>query len=329
MKDSISSIGTIGAELDRRYEQVSAEAPFAPTSSIFHFFGGGGRAAVLDAIGASVNSGEVSIRVCGEPGSGKTMLASVLAEHCSTSHHVVRYEDDELSHAKILRQLLIEFCPRQLHMPSFGDKALDLRTTEYSRHVVVQQLSQGTPGQRPVLLLIDSPGALRPPVMRLLQELGEIRHDGKPVVQIVLFEPVEHDFVIAASAQPDGVRSSTIHHLWRLTLAEIGQYLEHQMLLQDYNKRGIFTREMVYFIADRSEGVFSVINAIARSAFTIARLERSDRPSLSHLLMAGLPQRDEPMPRKGFVARHRKAVFALLGSTVVASAATLVFLSVG
>ena len=98
------------------------------------------------------------------------------------------------------------------------------------------------------------------------------------------------------------------------------------MLLFDFNRRDLFTREMAYFIADRSEGVFRSINTLARNAFTIANLEDADRLSMSHLLMAGLPPREEHSTESGFLARHKGQVIALMGSCVVASAAAAVFI---
>lgn len=330
VNEGISSIDGIGTELDQRHEHVPSEVPFAQVTSVYQFFGGGGRALVLESISSALENGESCVHVSGESGSGKTMLATVLAERCMRSHQVVRFDADELSVPALLHHLVIELCPRQLPEPALTvrGKLAKERLVELSRDAVQEQLASGTSAARPVLLLIDSVSVLRPPVMRLLKQLSEIHHGDQRMFQFVIFECVEHDSIVAAGVQRCGERPVNHHRLRRLTLAEIGQYLQHHMLLLDFNRRDIFTREMAYFIADRSEGVIGAVNAIARSAFTIARLEKSDRPSLSHLLVAGLPQREEPMPRRGFVARHRKVVFALLGSTVVASTATLVLLSV-
>jgi len=113
--------------------------------------------------------------------------------------------------------------------------------------------------------------------------------------------------------------------LRRLTLSEINEYLQHHMMLFDFNRRDLFSHEMSYFIADRSHGVFRSINKIARNAFTIADFESADQLSMSHLLMAGLPPREDHQLRTGFIARHRAGIFTMIGFCVVACAAVAVF----
>lgn len=331
MNDDLSSIDGIGADLDRRYEHVSAEVPFAPVASILDFFGGGGRAAILDAITISMGNGDALVHVQGEPGSGKTMLANVLSERFAASHNIVRFERESFSVGELLHQLVIDLCPRQMSAPALESKERHRHwgasEIDAAKEAIIDRLAVSTPGDRPVLLLLDSAGTLQPPVQRLLNELCEVRRMGRRMLQAVVFERIDSEAFKASGSARIPEQSLSHHRLRRLTLAEIGQYLHNHMLVFDFNRRDVFSREMTYFVADRSEGVFRSINTIARNAFTIARLEGRNRPSMSHLLLAGLPQQEESEPHRGFVMRHRKAVFALLGSTVVASAATLVLLS--
>ncbi len=320
----------MGVDLDRRYEHVSAEVPFAPVGSVFGFFGGGGRAAVLDAITLALGNDDACILVQGEPGSGKTTLSSVLGERCKATHNIIRYERDELSVAHVLHQLVVELCPRQVSAPDgkADSGSVDVRQIDAYKDAVISRLELKTPGGRPVLLLLDSRTRMRPPVRRLLDELTSVRRLGNRMFQVVVFEQVDTWSRHTGQHAPEATRAVNHHRLRRLTLAEIGEYLHHNMLLFDFNRRHVFNREMAYFIADRSQGVFRSINTIARNAFTIARLEGLDRPSMSHLLLAGLPPaEDEPTPGPKFIVRNRKAVIALLGSSVVASAAALVLLA--
>ena len=150
----------------------------------------------------------------------------------------------------------------------------------------------------------------------------------RPAVQLVLFRRTDagpardEDRPAAASG------STTRFALRRLNLAEVGEYLNHHMLLFDFNRRNLFTREMTYFVADRSEGVFRAIDTIARNAFTIAGVQNADRPTLSHLLLAGLPPPADPEPPgTSFLSRHRGAVVAVFGSSVVALASAAVVLA--
>jgi len=317
--------------LERRQYFSSSQGPFHNASNIFLFYGGGDRGSVVDTIVRAVRAGEPLSHVHGERGSGKTLLSLVLAERLAEHRNIIRFEHDGLSAEALLQQLTIELCPR-LAAPAAaarGRAAPEARSgvRASARRAIVRQLALGTPGDRPVLLIIDSASAIDTDVQELLRELSAVRRQGRRMLQAVAFERMTIDDARAlgvhAAPQPPG------HHHWlrRLTLAEISDYLQHHMLLFDYNRRDTFSRDMAYFIADRSEGVFRSINTIARNAFMIAGLDNQERPSMSHLLLAGLPPREREPSRAPFVRRHRRAVFALFASAVVASLLTAILLS--
>lgn len=315
--------------LERRQYYSASQGPFHNASNIFLFYGGGDRGNTVDSIVRSVRAGDPLAHVHGERGSGKTLLSLVLAERLAAYRNIIRFEHDGLSVAALLQQLTIELCPR-LAAPasSAGTPATAPdRAAPDARQAIVRQLSMGTPGDRPVLLIVDSASSIEPDVQELLRELSLVRRNGRRMFQAVLFERMSLDDarVLGVHAAPE----SHGHHHWlrRLTLAEISDYLQHHMLLFDYNRRDTFSRDMAYFIADRSEGVFRAINTIARNAFMIAGLDNQERPSMSHLLLAGLPPREREPARAPFVRRHRRAVFALFASSVVASLMTAILLS--
>ena len=87
-----------------------------------------------------------------------------------------------------------------------------------------------------------------------------------------------------ASTHAYGQPSAPHYSLNRMNLAETTEYLNHHMLLFDFNKRDLFTREMAYFIADKSDGNCSMINTLARNAFLLAHLEGSEHITMGHLL---------------------------------------------
>ena len=153
------------------------------------------------------------------------------------------------------------------------------------------------------------------------------RRRRRPAVQIVLFHRIDAKASRAIVAGRCIDRPENHYWLRRLGLAEVGEYLHHHMLLFDYNRRHLFSREMAYFVADRSEGVFRSIDSIARNAFTIAGLQSAERPTMSHLLLAGLPPRDPEPCGTSFLSRHRGAVVALLGASGVGLLLTALLLA--
>jgi len=340
--------------LGRRQYYWSTPGPFSQPGNIFLFFSGGDRGRTLDALVGSVRDGVPLMRVHGERGSGKTLLGLVLADRLSDRCNVIRVEHEALNVGMLLQQLGIELCPSMTTPVGTVRRGSDMTPAALAvaRVAVASQLASSTPGNRPVLLLVDSPDRVDADVLALLDELSTICRDGRRMLQAVLFErseatassrrrpvgaPAHRGAARHARSQAghDGARAAfraicheADHHwLRRLTLAETGEYLRHQMMLFDYNRRDVFSREMAYFVADRSEGVFRGINTIARNAFVIAGLENEERPRMSHLLMAGLPPQAATEPRTPFVRRHRRAVFALFASSVVVSLLSAILLA--
>lgn len=316
--------------LERREYYSSSQGPFHGASSLHMFYGGGDRGNIVDTMLRSLRSDDAILHVHGEPGSGKTMLSLVLAEHLAERHNIIRYDHEALGVAPLLRQLLIELRPHQAGLVPTGDAAIGLEShlLDEARRSVIAQLREPMPGNRPFLLLIDAGSDADASVLQLIDELTSVRRDDRRALQVILFQRIEPEASRTIGANRGVNRPENHYWLRRLTLAEISEYLRHHMMLFDFTRRDLFSREMAYFVADRSEGVFRAINTIARNAFVIAGLQHEEKPTISHLLLAGLPPREIPPPRSRFVTRHRRAVIALIGSSVVASALLAVLLAV-
>ncbi|MBX2838103.1 MAG: hypothetical protein KTR35_14695 [Gammaproteobacteria bacterium] len=316
LKDS-----SVGA--DRKQYYSATHGPFHNANNIFLFFGGGDRGQLIDGTIRSLSDGQVSITIAGEKGSGKTMMSLVVAERLQHRYNIIRYDHSHLSLESVIRHLLIEICSGDAAIISL--KEASRGASEEVMEAAITRLRAALlgplPGDKPFLLIIDSSQRLEHRARLVLEELASLETYGQPVFQFVLFEPSDD----RAPTQPLSA-SAPEHFLRRLTLAEISEYLHHHMLLFDFNRRYLFTREMAYFIADRSDGVFRTINNLARNAFMIASLEDADRLSMSHLMMAGLPAKPESPVKRSFLVRHRRGVVMVFGFGIVASMAAAIAL---
>ena len=210
-----------------------------------------------------------------------------------------------------------------------GNRRFILPIVQKAICCIEQQLSCAFyPGaDKPYVLIIDSKDSIGADSLRVIERLTACRTNSPPLLNCVLFHTAASDVEqYAANSETLGQLDN---HFWlrRLTLSEISDYLRHHMMLFDFNRRDLFTREMAYFIADRSEGVFKSINTLARNAFTIANLEEADKLSMSHLLMAGLPMLDDSETKPGLMTRYRRlATVALMGSCAIASIGVMLYL---
>jgi type II secretory pathway predicted ATPase ExeA len=299
------------------------------------FYGGAERGATVESIIRSLRADVQLIQVSGEPGSGKTMLSLVLADRIKQHYNILRYDHPELSTAHLLRHLLIELCPQHTDLiaPDSPADAVDVLAEEAAQSCIVEKLQSATAGNKPFVLMMDTEGEMTAGVLRLLEVIASARQGARAAMHIIVFRRVPFDefrssfdltrlsqgYWPSGPSQPDTGHGTCHNYLRRLSLAEVNEYLCHHMLLFDFNRRDLFTRGMAYFIADQSAGLFRSINTLARNAFTIASLENSDRPSMSHLLMAGLPARENKPPPPVSLKCRQYRMIALFSVGVVAS----------
>ena len=314
--------------VEKRQYYSSSQGPFHSANNIYMFFGGGERGEIVESILDELRRGDQFITVHGELGSGKTLLALVLADRLKHRYNTIHYELQTLSIGMLLRHLLIEICPRQIELLS-SDRAANgatEATIEQATEQLFTALANPSSGNKPYVLLIDSAASVDADSMQLIRRLSQYQKQGQPAIRIVLFRCIEADAARMVAGQ--NVIDQPRHHYWlrRLTLNEINEYLQHHMMLFDFNRRDMFTPDMAYFIADRSEGVFTTINGLAKKAFDLASLEDSKKISMSHLMSAELPTRVEK-PRAGLLKKHGVAMALATGFCLIvslAAAATLI-----
>jgi type II secretory pathway predicted ATPase ExeA len=320
-----TSVGT-----SKRLYYSSSQGPFHNANSIFMFYGGGDRGRIAESIIRAIRTDEPLTHVHGERGSGKTMLSLVISDRLKNRYNTIRYDVPEISESLLLRHLLIELCPQKADFISArqAHAGADSDCVNTAVNTLINQLCDSSSDRikKPYVMFIDSNDRIDEGTLKILEQLTAVRVAGNTIFHCVVFQRVEDEDVKSARSSLENPEASNQFWLRRLTLAEINEYLGHHMLLFDFNRRDLFTREMAYFIADRSEGIFRGINKLARDAFTIANLESAEKVSMSHLLMAGLPPRSQSSGESNFLVRHRAGVVALMGSCVVASAAAAVFI---
>ena len=85
-----------------------AEAPFRITPHTDFFFSGANRGATLEALIYAITHDEGIVKVCGEVGSGKTMLCRVLMERLPTQVDIVYLANPSLARDDILYAIVDE-----------------------------------------------------------------------------------------------------------------------------------------------------------------------------------------------------------------------------
>lgn len=329
------SINEQSISAEKRHYYSSSQGPFHNANNILMFFGGGERGDIVETIMRSLRVGDSLITVSGERGSGKTMLSLVLADRLKHRHNIIRYDLPQVSASLMLRHLLIEICPQHADLITADTAEVGAPNELINRGLAYLGTAiQGkSPGDKPYLFVVDSSADLDKDTIQLLHDVHNLHRGDGPGMQTVLFRRIDSTETNKQAANGDvrlaGYGDATLpenhYRLRRLTLNEISEYLHHHMMLFDFNQRDVFTRDMAYFIADRSHGVFRNINTLARNAFMLASLEDAETVSMSHLLAAGLPAPEPKIQGHGFLWRHRSAVVGTLGLGVLLALAAAIF----
>ncbi len=347
-------------ELEKPEYLPPTEGPFHAASNIYMFYGGGERSAIVDQITARLMRSSEPVVVLGEEGSGKSMMSLVLADRLQENYNIVRCEQDRLDTITLLKQLHLELTSETTAHPSAViartgiapendspniEQDIPASDTDESNDICDDQQSlfssistsilNGATNKKPLLLIVDA-GSLTQDCYDTIEHLTRIENRFGNIFKTVIFQTwqdlskgVGRHASTQDADKPLYLKQQEPIVLRRLNLAEISEYLQHHMLLFDYNKRDMFTRDMAYFIADRSDGVFKSINLLARNAFILASLEGAQQMSMSHLLMAGLPPPSEK--KQVWYRRSRDArkwgVAAIAGAIVLSIVVTIQILT--
>ncbi len=328
--------------VSRRRYFSSTEGPFQSANNVFLFFGGAGRSQLVRDISDQIKTLDEPVYVAGETGSGKTMVSLVLAHSLQADYKIIHFDHRHCDFDRLLRQLLIELTPDLTHvgsddmvLPSSVGKRTASRGAKpvaESNHLLVgrllSRLQTGKVASKPILLLVDSM-VIDDDANDLIRQLTSIHSTRGRLVSAVVFlnETQQTDssrYLVIHGNNPDanvaGTGTYPHHRMRHLSLNETTEYLNHHMLLFDFNKRDLFNREMAYFIAERSGGNCNIINALARNAFLLAHLEGADHINMRHLLVAGLPDEKEKPIR--FLQKYKRAA-SLISLFVVSSLALI------
>jgi type II secretory pathway predicted ATPase ExeA len=149
------------------------------------FYSGGDRGAVLEALAWAVESGEGIVKVVGEVGSGKTMLARMLATRLPPSVDLVYIVQPDLAPADVVPAVAFE-----LGLERTGGGRL---ADQHRLHEAL--LARHAGGRRVVVFIEEAQNAAGETLEALeaLRLLSNLETDDAKLLQIVLFGQPELD----------------------------------------------------------------------------------------------------------------------------------------
>jgi MSHA biogenesis protein MshM len=277
------------------------EPPFRITPHTDFFFEGAGRGATLEALVYAVLHDEGIVKVCGEVGSGKTLLCRVLPERLPESVESLYLASPSLAQDEILQAIADEL---GLELPA-GRAGLALRALQ-------EELIRLYAAGRRVVLLIDEAHAMPEAALEQVRLLSNLETNRHKLLQIVLFAQPELDATLARESLRQ-LRDRVTHgfRLRPLTPPEVATYLSFRMRAAGCRGPEVFSRRGAGRLAHASHGLTRRINVLADKALLAAFTEGRRTVTGRH---AAIAARDAEL---GPSARPRRP----LGAIAAAAAA--------
>ena len=255
---------TPGAATDMYLEHFGLrESPFRITPHADFFFGGANRRALLDALIYALGREEGLVKVSGEVGTGKTMLARVLIDHLPAHLRAIYLADPLMNRGELLAVLADELgCA-----PATGSDGSAHRLLRAVQEALVAEFAAG----RQIVLLIDEAHAMPAETLEQIRLLSNLESERHKLIKIALFGQPELDDLLARTDMRQLKDRITQHfRLDPLQPDDVGTYIDFRMRAAGYRGPNVFDAASVTRIARDSGGLTRRINILADKALLAA-----------------------------------------------------------
>ncbi len=286
------------------------EPPFLITPHADFFFGGANRSALLDALVYALGREEGLVKVSGEVGTGKTMLARVLMNRLPDSLRPIYLADPLMDRAELLAVLADELGCTDL---ADGSPHRLLRAVQAT---LVAEFSAG----RQIVLLIDEAHAMPADTLEQIRLLSNLESERHKLVKIALFgQPELDDLLDRADMRQLKDRITQHFRLDPLSQADVATYIDFRMRAAGYRGPAVFDDTATARIARESGGLTRRINVLADKALLAAFARGAHGVSIADAerAVADTRTRAEPVRTAGRPAFVRPALFVLAAAVLL------------
>lgn len=279
------------------------EPPFKITPVTEFFFAGADRQETLDALIHAITREEGIVKVCGEVGSGKTMLCRMLLNLLPTNIKTIYLANPSLS-----REELLYAIAEGLELDPEGQRISTLLQNLHNHLVAKHNNGESC------VVLVDEAHAMPTDTLEELRLLYNLQIGKHKLVQIALFGQPELNAKLEQSNMRQ-LKDRIVHHFTMQPLSKknLGSYLMFRMHTAGYQGADIFSPEAIELIDRTAHGLLRRVNVLADKSLLAAFVENTHRIETRHVQAA---IRDSGMvPDKHGVSR--KAVSIAAGSMLL------------
>jgi general secretion pathway protein A len=206
------------------------------------------------------------VQLTGEVGAGKTTLCRALLEQLDGHYSTALILNPVLNADELMKAIATEY--------GLNVKGLDrMETIATISDFLLKQTLAG----KETVLIIDEAQNLTEDLLEQVRLISNIETDDRKLLQIVLMgQPELRDRLNNHRLRQLRQRITVRYHLAPLTRKEVGQYIQHRLMLAGSGGPD-FTGPAVWRVFGYSKGIPRLVNALCDKALLAGFVERSHR----------------------------------------------------
>lgn len=263
---------------------------------------------MLALLKTALAGGEGFIKVCGEVGSGKTLLCRKLLQQALPDWQLAYIPDPMLTPLELRWALALELGLK--HSANIDPPQL--------LQLLQRQLMLLSAQGKKAIVLIDEAQALPDDTLEALRLLTNLETEQRKLLQVVLFAQPELDSKLASYRFRQLRQRITFSgQLALLSRTQVAAYLQ-QRLRQAGAQQPLFSRAALSALSRYSRGIPRLVNILAHKALLLAFGEGKAQASYGHVRLAAIDTEDvRPKPLRWWYSAA-----AAMALTAVALAAS-------
>jgi len=242
----------------------------------------------IQVLQTALQSGEGFIKVCGEVGTGKTLLCRKLLNEMAEQYQFAYLPNPCLSAQQIHAALASELGLRVEE----GSSAHTL--LEQINHRLIEFASQ----QRPVVLLIVEAQALSDEALEVVRLLGNLETEQRKLLHVVLFAQPELDQRLSSQQLRQLRQRITFSYQLRaLEKQEVASYIQHRLHLSGYRGGPLFNAASLKLLTKASRGIPRLINILSHKVLMLCYGQGASQITVKMVKQAIIDTEDAVMPK--------------------------------